>query len=489
MAPVVNLFGVLLDEEGEDANVVAESVERKSKALGAERERKLREEAEAEDKLREKTGDHFNTREYLKSLKAKGRGGRSNGGQPPRYDGQNYGNGRGDYSGRRDGGRGRSRGRGSYDQKAPQNVKAVNEVANEKQEQGVKEPGWNEVQQHQRRGSVPRDNKRAYQNGSRRFDGTRRDGHQSYGVDQSNASVEATEAQDNGDKAVAGGSDVVSEVSSVKENAAVDQGTAAVDELPKEAKNNGKQKLSEAAKEAAAQKAEEEEEAKKMTLEEYEKLLSEKTKALQALKVEERKVTLDKDLKGMQLVQKKKEEEIFVQLKSDKGKLKKTSSLDKEEKMNRKVLSINAVFKPAEGEVFSSRRDGARRGASDGGNDFVQGDFPRNDDGRRRDFTPRNGGGRDAYGPNGGGPRQDYGPRNNGGRGQYNHNGAGSGRPAESAHESQQGGRHFEGQSGRNGGTNSSYARLRGEGVRGRNVSLDDPSQFPALGGSAADKR
>lgn len=45
-----------------------------------------------------------------------------------------------------------------------------------------------------------------------------------------------------------------------------------------------------------------------MTLQEYEKQLLEKRKALEALKKEERKVTLDKDFESMQLLGRKKED-------------------------------------------------------------------------------------------------------------------------------------------------------------------------------------
>ena len=52
-----------------------------------------------------------------------------------------------------------------------------------------------------------------------------------------------------------------------------------------------------------------------MTLEEYEKVLEEKRKALLALKTEERKVGLDKDLQCMQqLSSKKSNDEIFIKL-------------------------------------------------------------------------------------------------------------------------------------------------------------------------------
>lgn len=52
-----------------------------------------------------------------------------------------------------------------------------------------------------------------------------------------------------------------------------------------------------------------------MTLEEYEKVLAEKRKALEALsKTEERKVTLDKDLESMQLIERKKDDSLFIKL-------------------------------------------------------------------------------------------------------------------------------------------------------------------------------
>lgn len=53
-----------------------------------------------------------------------------------------------------------------------------------------------------------------------------------------------------------------------------------------------------------------------MTLEEYEKLLEEKRKALSALKAEERKVEVDKDFESMQqLINKKKDEDsVFIKL-------------------------------------------------------------------------------------------------------------------------------------------------------------------------------
>jgi plasminogen activator inhibitor 1 RNA-binding protein len=52
-----------------------------------------------------------------------------------------------------------------------------------------------------------------------------------------------------------------------------------------------------------------------MTLEEFEKIREEKRKALLALKAEERKVQVDKDLQSMQPLSSKKEnDEIFIKL-------------------------------------------------------------------------------------------------------------------------------------------------------------------------------
>lgn len=52
-----------------------------------------------------------------------------------------------------------------------------------------------------------------------------------------------------------------------------------------------------------------------MTLEEYEKVLEERRKALQTLKTEERKVDVDKEFKSMQqLSSKKGNDDIFIKL-------------------------------------------------------------------------------------------------------------------------------------------------------------------------------
>lgn len=57
-----------------------------------------------------------------------------------------------------------------------------------------------------------------------------------------------------------------------------------------------------------------------MTLEEYEKVLEEKRKAILALKAEERKVEVDKELQSMQQLSVKKDaDEVFIKLVSYKS--------------------------------------------------------------------------------------------------------------------------------------------------------------------------
>ncbi|WJX91794.1 hypothetical protein P8452_73523 [Trifolium repens] len=97
-------------------------------------------------------------------------------------------------------------------------------------------------------------------------------------------------------------------------------------------------------KETPAIEAEEKEpEDKEMTLEEYEKVLEEKRKALQALKTEGRKVDT-KEFESMKPLSRKKEnDEIFAKMGSDKDKRK--DAFEKEKA--RKALSINEFLKPA----------------------------------------------------------------------------------------------------------------------------------------------
>ncbi|KAI3899630.1 hypothetical protein MKW92_025110, partial [Papaver armeniacum] len=118
--------------------------------------------------------------------------------------------------------------------------------------------------------------------------------------------------------------------------------------------------------ETPATEAEKQPDDKEMTLEEYEKIREEKRKALEALKTEERKVEMDKELKSMKLISNKKQnDEIFVKLGSDKDKRKDVS--EKEERA-KKSLSINEFLKPTEEERNQGGRGRGGRGRGRGGN-------------------------------------------------------------------------------------------------------------------------
>ncbi|KAB1216023.1 hypothetical protein CJ030_MR4G008903 [Morella rubra] len=114
---------------------------------------------------------------------------------------------------------------------------------------------------------------------------------------------------------------------------------------------------------------EKEPEEKEMTLEEYEKVLEEKRKALLALKTEERKVDLDKDFESMQqLSSKKGNDDIFIKLYVDplafcyQGSEKdKRKDADRDEKA-KKAVSINEFLKPADGEKYYTGGRGRGRG-------------------------------------------------------------------------------------------------------------------------------
>ncbi|PHU31013.1 hypothetical protein BC332_03106 [Capsicum chinense] len=97
-----------------------------------------------------------------------------------------------------------------------------------------------------------------------------------------------------------------------------------------------------------AEAEDKEPEDKEMTLEEYEKLLEEKRKALQALQTAEERKVDTKVFESMQQLSKKSGDEIFVKLGS---KDKKRESAEKEEKA-KKAVSINEFLKPAEGERY-----------------------------------------------------------------------------------------------------------------------------------------
>ncbi|KAH0644191.1 hypothetical protein KY284_032075 [Solanum tuberosum] len=115
----------------------------------------------------------------------------------------------------------------------------------------------------------------------------------------------------------------------------------------------------------AAEPEEKEPEEKEMTLEEYEKVMEEKRKALVALKQEERKVNLDKELQSMQLLSNKKnDDEIFIKLGAEKDKKKEAVEKAK------KTKSINEFLKPAEGESYyrpGGRGRGRGHGRGNGG--------------------------------------------------------------------------------------------------------------------------
>ncbi|XP_027774835.1 RGG repeats nuclear RNA binding protein A-like isoform X2 [Solanum pennellii] len=115
----------------------------------------------------------------------------------------------------------------------------------------------------------------------------------------------------------------------------------------------------------AAEPEEKEPEEKEMTLEEYEKVMEEKRKSLVALKQEERKVNLDKELQSMLLLSNKKnDDEIFIKLGAEKDKKKEAVEKAK------KAQSINEFLKPAEGESYyrpGGRGRGRGRGRGNGG--------------------------------------------------------------------------------------------------------------------------
>ncbi|CAA6671649.1 unnamed protein product [Spirodela intermedia] len=117
-------------------------------------------------------------------------------------------------------------------------------------------------------------------------------------------------------------------------------------------------------KEGANENEEKEPEDKEMTLEEYEKIREEKRKALLALKAEERKVEVDKELEAMQqLSLKKGNDDIFIKLGSDKDSKRKDAERDERAK---KSVSINQFLKPAEGERYYSPRGRGSRGGRGG---------------------------------------------------------------------------------------------------------------------------
>lgn len=143
------------------------------------------------------------------------------------------------------------------------------------------------------------------------------------------------------------------ELAEVTEEIVTDGGKALGDEKPAGEESGD-------VKESPTNESEEKEpEEKEMTLEEYEKLLEEKRKALPAFNTtEERKVDA-KVFESMQQLSKKKDnDEIFAKLGSDKKK----EAAEKEERA-KKSVSINEFLKPAEGERhYNSGGRGRGRG-------------------------------------------------------------------------------------------------------------------------------
>ncbi|KAF3778704.1 hypothetical protein EJ110_NYTH42275 [Nymphaea thermarum] len=107
---------------------------------------------------------------------------------------------------------------------------------------------------------------------------------------------------------------------------------------------------------------------KEMTLEEYEKIREEKRTALLATKAEERKVVIDKELKSMQQLSLKKDnDDVFIKLGSDKDLARRKENAEKDERM-KKAVSINEFLKPAGGErYYTPRGRGRGRGRGDHG--------------------------------------------------------------------------------------------------------------------------
>lgn len=132
----------------------------------------------------------------------------------------------------------------------------------------------------------------------------------------------------------------------------------------------GQDAAGDASKDVPVKEPEEKEpEDNEMTLEEYQKVLEEKRKALISEKTTEGRKVEDKDFESMQLLSSKKtDEEIFAKLGSDKEKRKETAG--KEEKV-KKSLNINEFLKPAERERSGGRGRGrggrGPRGGFNGG--------------------------------------------------------------------------------------------------------------------------
>lgn len=129
------------------------------------------------------------------------------------------------------------------------------------------------------------------------------------------------------------------------------------------------EKKTEEAEPAVAEEKKAEEEDNEMLLEDYYKMLNEKRKHLNTSRSEERKVIVDKDFEGMQLMNKKQEDEALLKHGSEKDKGKKKEISDNREGKAIKSVSINEFLRPVGGEEYYSPggRRGRGRGRSDRG--------------------------------------------------------------------------------------------------------------------------
>ncbi|CAI9107338.1 OLC1v1006666C1 [Oldenlandia corymbosa var. corymbosa] len=129
------------------------------------------------------------------------------------------------------------------------------------------------------------------------------------------------------------------------------------------------------------------EESKLMTLRQYEEQLFAKTVALEALKTEERKVTMDKEFESMKLVGRKKEVTGLENSNSEKEKPKKEVKLNKDKKLGKVPVSIEEFKR----NMFRGYHDGGRRGVRAENGSAGRAIPAREDRGRRRGVPAENG--------------------------------------------------------------------------------------------------
>ncbi|KAL8170199.1 hypothetical protein V2J09_022003 [Rumex salicifolius] len=474
MARMVNSFALLDDEEGEDMSVLVENVAKKVEVTVVDPVAVVDKKPPPPKQSNNQQGNGKGAAppsEYVRSERGRGRGGRGRGAGRGAYggnDSEHFGNEQ-DNGNRRsywdeskgngydDANRGRGRNRGGGRGRGRGRFNSEHVIREEKESSGDNKnnvedsaDGWEQVPQTHSRGYgnyvSNKDEERSYRNENRNYGGERRgyaggNHHGSRGRrDGMNYGSRVEEANKDEVKEHVNGADG-NDVDGAPDVAVVvaEGDVAAVTEETKDLGAEEKVQEESVKVENPVKKQEEEDE-NLMTLEEYEKLYAEKRKALEAQKIEVRKVTADKDFEAMQLLEKKKEE---ILLKPETAKLKKKDSLEKDEK-SRKTLSINEFLKPADGEAFFYRRPGRGRGRGAGrGGD--SGDF-RNGERGARGGEFRSGGGRGG----------DFRGGERGGRG-------GDFRSGERAFR------------------NNGYSRRDGP-----NIHIEDQSQFPVLKGAAA---